>query len=132
MGLTRDAILAADDLKKETVEVPEWGGSVTIREFTAAERDLFESEWLKGKAAGTETDNIRARLVSRTLITDTGERMFSDAEIAILGNKSATALDRLFTVAQRINGMSGAAVDELEKNSGGDRNDDSVSGSPSL
>jgi hypothetical protein len=42
-------------------------------------------------------------------------RLFTDAEVAELGNKSAKALDRVFTIAQRINGIGTDAVDTAKK-----------------
>ena len=41
--LNKAAILAAEDLKTETVAVPEWGGEVRVRTLTGTERDAFES-----------------------------------------------------------------------------------------
>ena len=41
--LTRDQILQANDLVTETVEVPEWGGSVFVKSLTGVERDQFEA-----------------------------------------------------------------------------------------
>jgi hypothetical protein len=40
-----------------------------------------------------------------TLCDATGNRLFEDAEITALGRKSARALDRVFAVAQRLNGI---------------------------
>jgi hypothetical protein len=40
-----------------------------------------------------------------TLCDATGNRLFEDAEITALGRKSALALDRVFAVAQRLNGI---------------------------
>ena len=42
MVLSKEQILQADDLKTETVEVPEWGGDVLLRELRGRERDAFE------------------------------------------------------------------------------------------
>ncbi len=100
--LTKEAILAADDLPRELVNVPEWGGDVFVRTMTGADRDAFEAS-LIGKEGRME--NVRARLVSLTLCTETGDRLFDDAEVAALGKKSARALDRVFSVAQRLNGI---------------------------
>lgn len=44
--------------------------------------------------------------------------MFSDHEAEVLGEKSAAALDLLFTVAQRLNALTNADVEELGKASG--------------
>ena len=41
--LSRDEILAADDIQIELLEVPEWGGSIFVKGMTGAERDRFEA-----------------------------------------------------------------------------------------
>jgi len=41
--LTRDQILQAQDIARETVSVPEWGGSVLVRGLTGQERDAYEA-----------------------------------------------------------------------------------------
>lgn len=110
--LTREAILAAQDLRRERVEVPEWGGDVFVRTMTGTERDEFEEFLLKAKARG-----MRAELVARTLTDEAGVRLFQKAEdIELLGGKASAALDRLFTVAQRLNGFSQQDIEDLEGN----------------
>ena len=63
--LSKEAILAAQDVVTELVEVPEWGGSVRVRGLTGAERDAFEGETIQrnGRDVKTNTRNLRARLV---------------------------------------------------------------------
>jgi hypothetical protein len=119
MDLSREAILKADDLKKERVEVPEWSGSVYVRCMTGTERDAFESEayQIKGKDVTVNRENFRARLLVRVLVDGKNDRLFSDKDIAALGGKAARPLDRLFSVAMRINGLSKDDVEELTKNS---------------
>ncbi len=119
MILKRDAILGAEDLKKELVNVPEWGGDVYVRCMTGTERDSFESEAyaVKGKNVEINKDNFRARLLVRVLVDEKGERVFSDQDMGALGGKSAKCLDRLFTVAMRLNGLSKDDVEDLTKNS---------------
>lgn len=118
--LSRDQIMAADDLKRELVEVPEWGGSVYIRSLTGAERDKFEADVNGSKRNSTELNlqNLRARLVALTLVDSEGKRMFrSPDEIQMLGSKSATALIRCFDKARELSGMTASDVEELAKNS---------------
>ena len=119
--LSKTAILAANDLKSEDVEVPEWGGAVRVRSFTGRERDAFESSMVRGDGRDRKVDltNMRARLVGLTVIDESGQRLFTDEEADLLGAKSGAALDRVFAVAQKLNGLSGADVDELSKNSSG-------------
>lgn len=132
MTLTRDAILTADDLKKEEIQVPEWGGSVFIRCMTGTERDAFESEayTVRGKDVQINRENFRARLLVRVLVDEKGERLFSDKDIASLGAKSGKALDRVFTVAMKISGLSKEDVEDLTKNSSPGEKDASTSSSP--
>jgi hypothetical protein len=116
--LSKTQILAATDLKTEPVQVPEWGGSVIVRTMTAAERDTFEGGLVKGDGKNKKTDftNFRAKLVALTVVDEAGERLFADEEAAQLGKKSAAAMQRVFEVAQRLNGLTQADVDELAKN----------------
>ncbi len=127
MALTKDAILSADDLPREEVDVPEWNGSVFVRTMTAAERDSFEMGVMQ-EDGSKDFLNLRARLCARCLVDDKGERLFTDAEAVALGGKSAGALDRIFAVTQRLNGMSAEDVEELAKNLPGDPDEDSPSG----
>ena len=119
--LSKTAILTANDLKSEDIEVPEWGGAVRVRSFTGRERDAFEASMVRGDGKDRKVDltNMRARLVGLTVIDETGHRLFTDEEVDLLGAKSGAALDRVFAVAQKLNGLSGADVEELTKNSSG-------------
>ena len=47
--LSKTAILCANDLQTEDVEVPEWGGAVRVRSFTGRERDAFEASMVRGE-----------------------------------------------------------------------------------
>ena len=114
----RDQILSADDLSKESVAVPEWGGDVWVRTMTASERDAFDMSFIDaktGKTVGTMKD-LRSRLCQITLCDDDGKLLFDQGDIPKLAAKSGAVLDRCFDVAQRINGITGKDVDELAKN----------------
>lgn len=116
--LTKAAILQAVDLPTETVEIPEWGGAVLVRGLTGAERDAFEASVieLRGKERSFHLENIRAKLAALSMVGDDGERLFSDREVSELGKKSAQALQRVFSVAQRLSGLTEADIEELTKN----------------
>lgn len=120
MRLTRDVILAAVDLKTETVPVPEWGGDVEVRGLTGAERDAFEqSLYVDNKFTAS---NIRARLVAFCVCDEKGERVFSDKDAEALGRKSGLALDRVYDVAQRLSGIGKKELEEARKKSPPDPN----------
>lgn len=110
---TKSAILEAKDLATETVTVPEWGVDVVIRAMPGTERDAFDQSL--SESGKLDVSNIRARLLVKTIVDENGDRMFADGEAQALGNKSASALDRCFVVAQRLNGM-GKEKEEIAKN----------------
>lgn len=130
MLLSKDQILQAQDTPYEDVNVPEWGGAVRIGTMTGEGRDRYEQSIFDMKKKGVTLDNIRAKLIAASAIDESGNLMFSEEDIQALGKKSAKALDRLFAVAQRLNGVTDADVEELAKNSEGDRKGGSTSGSP--
>ena len=114
----RDRIKRATPSKLERVEVADWGGPVWVRVMTGTERDAFEQQMANASSNGAKIglDNIRARFLIRTLCAEDGTRVFGDADHVELGGKSANVLDRLFQVAQRMNGFGDDAVEELAGN----------------
>lgn len=117
MFLSKDQILAADDLPFEDVDVPEWKGTVRVRTMTGSERDDFEASIYEtvGDKVSVNRKDFRTKLLSKTLVDDKGQRLFTDKEIVQLGGKSAKPIGRLFEVAQRLNGMSAAEQANIEK-----------------
>ena len=113
--LNREAILQTDDLPRELVQVPEWGGDVYVRTLTGTERDAFEQSMV-GKKSKMNLDNVRARFAVLTICDEAGKRLFADEDAKVLGDKSAAALDRVFAVAQRLNGFSSEDAEDLAKN----------------
>lgn len=118
--LTKDQILEASDLTTESVEVPAWGGSVNVRSMSGADRDSFEASMMKVAEDGTRTPdmtNMRAKLVALTVVDEAGNRLFEVSDIDRLALKSAAALEIVFDVAQRLNGLGVKAEAAAEKNS---------------
>jgi len=135
----RKRILAAPDATQEPltpVEAPEWGlpGGLFVRVMSGTERDAWESSLVGGTGKNRKADlaNIRAKLVATCLCDAAGGRVFMQADVVALGRKSSKPLDRIFSVCQKVNGLSDDDVDELAKNSDGDPSDDSGSDSPGI
>ena len=118
MRLSRDDILKAADNEPEEVDVPEWGGSVLVRGMTGRERDAFEVSLMQPGRGGRKVmdpANVRAKLVARCVVDDDGGRLFTDADVAELGGKSAAAVDRVYAVAARLSGMGADDQEELTR-----------------
>ena len=117
--LNRDMILKAAALKTEEVPVPEWGGSVLVRELRGRERDEFEASLTvqRGTELVSDSANMRAKLAARTIVGEDGEPLFTQQDVAALGELSAAALERVIVVASRLSGLGPAAVEGAAKNS---------------
>jgi len=117
--LTRDQILQAQDIQTEKVDVPEWGGSVLVRGLDGKSRDQFEAEAVirNGDEVQVNYENLRAKLIAKTVVDEEGNLIFSSADVEALGKKSGRALQRVFNVAQKLSGMTREDFKELVKNS---------------
>jgi hypothetical protein len=118
MALNRSQILGASDLKTELVNVPEWGGDVIVSGMTGAARDAWEQSLVTQASTGSTVnmENMRARLVVATVVDESGNRLFTAADVAALGAKSGTALDRVCKVAQRLNGLTDQELEDIKGN----------------
>lgn len=129
--LTKEQILAADDIPSQEVEVPEWGGKVLVRGLSAAERGAFTEEIIdqRGKKNIVKLQDIQVRICALAIREPaTGKRMFDDNDLRALARKSAAALQHVFEVAQRLSGLSNEDVEELTKNSETAQSDDLLTG----
>jgi hypothetical protein len=124
MALTREEILAAQDLRRERVEVPEWGTDaegnpavVFVRTVTGTERDRYQLTLAPINGGQGDFDNFRARFLCFCICDETGKRLFGDDEGELIGGKSADAIARLWAAANRINGTDAEAIERARKNS---------------
>lgn len=118
--LTKDEILAMDDLEIQLVLIPEWKNKcVYVKGLTGTERDEFEENVYLSKlsdGSGNNFKNFRSKLVAMTACDESGNRLFTLNDTEVLGKKSAAALERIYKVAEAISGFRKKDVDELTKN----------------
>lgn len=114
MALNKASILAALDLKREEVPVPEWGedATVLVGELSALDRMKFS----QSVAAEENKDRHYIALgLTHFIINEDGSRVFDESDAELLAGKNIEVLSRIFDVAKRINGF-GDAVEETAKN----------------
>ena len=116
-ALGRAAILAAEDLKREVVPVPEWGGDVIITTMSGAQRDAWEMSLVVKGGGRADVSNVRAKLVVCCAIDEEGNLLFSPEDAVALGAKSGAALERCAKAAQRLNKLTDDALEEARGNS---------------
>lgn len=117
----RDAILQADDLAVEVVEVPEWGGEVMVRGLTGKERGKFQAMMVTQKGNSTMLNTaalgeVNVWLCLFGICDEAGGRIFTDKDFEALAKKSGTALERIASVIQRLSGLQGDEVEQLAAN----------------
>ncbi|MFY9141564.1 hypothetical protein [Sulfuricurvum sp.] len=116
MALNKDAIINASDIKMATINVPEWGGEVSVKRPSIRERDALgvysrkflkvkpakegeelKTEMIKGEEAEKAFADFRLHTVGFALCDEKGNRLFNDDEIeTALGKKSPDIIDRIF------------------------------------
>jgi len=117
--LTRAQILKKTKLKKETINIPEWGGDIIISEMTGKERDAWEGDILTAREDGDpelNSTNARAKLAIRSVVDEDGNCIFTNDDIDAVGELSASALSRIFNVASRLSKLTVEDMKELEGN----------------
>lgn len=110
--LGRSAILRADDLPREEIYVPEWGGTVTVRTMTAGERSAYEARADKDPEA-----NPAPLLLAFTACDEAGNLLFTPEDVRELERKNAKLLLRIFRVAVRLNKITAEDLRGLEEKS---------------
>ena len=115
MALTKDQIFNASDHQIKTLNIPEWGGDICLKTMTGFQRDKYESEILKCQKNNSFV-NMRVKLAIYTVCDEDGNLLFEEKDINLLTKKSASALDKIFDEATKMNGISEEDIEELEKN----------------
>lgn len=100
--LNKEAILEAGKVKTRTVEIPEWGGEVIIRQLDAAE------------LLSLTTDADGSMTAAMSIVDESGNRMFSDEDLPLLRRMAAAGRLRLNRAINEFNGIGNLA--ETAKN----------------
>jgi hypothetical protein len=97
--LNKDQILAAQDLQRETIAVPEWGGEVIIQQLSAEQSEALV------KSNNENSENFAVALLALSLIDESGAPLFTTDSITDLKHKSAVVIANLVKVCTKINGL---------------------------
>ena len=128
MALTREQILNKVDIGTKEIKVPEWGGSIYIRQLTRGEQDSYlkrqyGSAQLKqdSRARSQEIKGFNiyghdAFICSLGICDTEGKPIFNQKDIAELDTKSGVVIGRIAKEIIEFSGMAGdvEALDELK------------------
>jgi len=118
--LSRADFLAAAQLKRELVPVPELGGSVYISELYGAQvlefNERIQSLKGKGKKSVNPTTSVElmALLISMSAVDANGKQLFTESDVKALAKSNLSVLLALSAKAMEVSGLSNAAVDEVK------------------
>lgn len=125
MALNKEEIFGLVDIKTKEVEVPEWGGSVFIKQLSRGQADeYFSRRFSKSalKQSGRKQSEVEsdvqlfghdAWLVAQGVCDENGNRLFSNADVKKLEEKNANAIGRLVVEIVSFSGM-GQDVEQLD------------------
>lgn len=113
----RKAIIDADDLVREVVEVPEWGDiKIEVRSLTSGDRNRLLSAAAREGTSAIDMEKYTADLVILTAFDpSSGEKVFDKADRDMLNQKNSAAVDRLFSTAARLAGLSDNSIEKAKE-----------------
>jgi hypothetical protein len=127
MALTREQILAANDVEMEEVPIPEWGGTVFVRSIGATAKERIGQAMIGEDGKPRNMIGFRALFASQSIVDEHGNLIFSAADLESLGTKCESALDKILDVGRRLSKMDREAVEAEVGNSSGGQSADSTS-----
>lgn len=117
MALTRDEILGIQDIKTKEIHVPDWDKEICIRKLTRGQQDEYAKRRF-GKAsfkqAGKASQQVEgsvdifghdAWLVAQGVCDENGKRLFTDADVNKLNEKSGEAIGFIAIQIVEFSGM---------------------------
>ncbi len=110
--LSAASILAAEDIKFEVVEVPEWGGSVYLQQMNAEETRAFSKLM---QTTVNEENGMFLMLIHSARTGKDGELVFTIEQLPELRKKNFDVLLRLQRIALRLNKMGAEGQEALKK-----------------
>jgi hypothetical protein len=120
--------------KVEAVDTGEWG-TMHVRVMSGTERDAYDAtlyrDWDEETERWIRPPNLRSHLLVRTICDTKGVRVFTDDDVAKLGEADHRLLTPLYVKSMEINRIGGGAVEEEKKDSGAIPTSSSGTNSPS-
>lgn len=107
MTLSKEDLAKINDLVSLTVNVPEWGGDVLVKQLDVTERLIVE-DLIEAK-----DKEFSIKVVAMSLIDDKGNQLFTPDE---LKKRNGKVVLRLFREILNHNTMSSESIEDAKKN----------------
>lgn len=110
----RESILAADDLPREPIKIPEWNLSAFIKPLDGESR--FKISQLATTADHTKSNSyIAEAYVCEGLVDDNGDQIFDFDDRGVLAKKNPDIIERIYKKVVALSGMSSSDQVDAEK-----------------
>ena len=124
--LTRNQILEAKDIKTKDIEVPEWGGTIRIKQLSAKEyNDItmnmvnirkMAAKQLSSKKNSDENledainemaiKNQKILLIIKSIVDENMKPLFTEADMELLYQKNTNVIDKIIAEIEEFNAVS--------------------------
>ena len=96
--LKRDDVVKAQDVPREVIDVPEWGGEMEIRGLNAAAGQRVAN------AVSEDPDGVKWRCIAVALscVDESGALLFDELDVQMLAEKSWAAVLRVSDAILRL------------------------------
>lgn len=115
--LSAEDIWAADDIQEQTVPIPEWGGSVRIRELTLQQISAIAKKSTRRNPQTQQDEQDRELMAAMTVMEGMIEPKISMADYGRLVGRSARAVTRIVQAISSL-GPTEETVREADKSTG--------------
>ena len=123
--LNREQILSGFDRELAEVDVPQWGGPVTVAALSAGDRAGVLADFAEAHKYREQGDSagfgrrwavIQVRLVIMSVVDDSNQRIFAAEDEAQLLDKSPEVIGLLSDAILQLNKFAVSAVEDDAKN----------------
>lgn len=112
----RDKILNVEDIKKEEVDVRDWGVKIEVRGLTGQARGALLNTCMD-KFGNMDLEKMYPEvIIACSYDLETGQKIFTPADKDAINGKSGAALEQIASVALRLSGMGPNALEQQIKN----------------
>jgi hypothetical protein len=114
--MNREEILKTKTVKTESVDVPEWGGTLFVHSLNGLERVKFFDRDVAEKLGEESPARMGIMLLIHCLRDEQGQHIFLPEDAAQLEEQDGQLVNRLCAIANRVNGIGQDAADAAKKN----------------
>lgn len=117
-ALTAETIFSVQDIKRERLDIEEWGGYIWIHSLSSASHEKLVQSCMRGAGASKTFDMIgyQSKLAVLCARDDDGARIFGDEHVDRLGAKASGPISRIATKAQELSGFGPGAIEKAKGN----------------